>query len=775
MANRNWRGTISSAWGLAGNWLEGAVPTANDDALFSSAGNNPCTVDIATAVCLGLAVAAGYTANFDLNGNTLQVGENGVALDAGMGFIHNNGKIELRSTHATLPSQLTSAGKTLYDVWVNPVNNTGAIINDALTARYLDVDKGTCNISNRTVTLNGLGSGGVDVAAGATLNMINATVICNNCDFINAGTLTTTGSSLTMGNNNYNCVLTTGGQALNDLTIDKSPYFCDASAGTVTINGKFTLQSVGNGWYGTFDCKGDIDSAQTYKNAWTGKVLVSGSGTQTITDTAGGGGGALCDFEINKSGGSVTFATDMAFGGGNGGGDISFKYTAGTVIFTAGITLRFHGQDQLWDVGALTLDCNVEVDTDWNQTIVGGGTVLITGNLTVTKAGAWDGPGTWEVRGNIITADISAGADQTGLWKMTGTEDQILSGSGEGHAPYVEVNKTGGSWAMAGTVTISGGSGTKLKLTTPGYCSFGTSKLILGQRHCTLDLGGVPLHDLELEQGIWDFTAGPATVVVGGKLTIVTVDSIFQNLEVKGDIESQDADVNGSGTITLTGTGDQNINVGTNQLPDGNLIINKPSGAAILVAALTLDVTGQDLVIAQGILRTAGYALDVDDILDIDGTLEWEGDEITAGTVEVDTSQSTITYTGSPDVVIDDLATAFFNLTLGASKTHKLSATIIVAGKLDSDGLTASRSVLETTTPGTRKKLTLNGYSTLADKVDATDIDSGDGIEVLAPGSLISNCVNWNVATGPAENPVGSGVVRRPGGRGLVKGVLEWT
>ena len=55
-----WLGTTNSNWSTPSNWDTGAIPTDVTDAIFSSTNNNPCVVDITTAVCR----------NLDFNGGT---------------------------------------------------------------------------------------------------------------------------------------------------------------------------------------------------------------------------------------------------------------------------------------------------------------------------------------------------------------------------------------------------------------------------------------------------------------------------------------------------------------------------------------------------------------------------------------------------------------------------------------------------------------------------------------------------------------------------------
>ena len=88
MATRTWRGTISSNWNVAGNWLEGAVPIAGDDIVFDSDSLNcQLTSNVpSSGVLRSFIVSNDCTATIDINGKILSlfsVGFDGVAFNAG--------------------------------------------------------------------------------------------------------------------------------------------------------------------------------------------------------------------------------------------------------------------------------------------------------------------------------------------------------------------------------------------------------------------------------------------------------------------------------------------------------------------------------------------------------------------------------------------------------------------------------------------------------------------------------------------------------------------
>jgi hypothetical protein len=118
-----WLGTTNSNWSTPTNWSTGAIPTDITDAVFSSANNNPCVVDITTAVCRNLDFngGTGYAGTITMT-NGITVGaltdatpDQLVRLSANMTIAPSPGAITTRANGVTT---LTSNGK----IWPNPFN-----------------------------------------------------------------------------------------------------------------------------------------------------------------------------------------------------------------------------------------------------------------------------------------------------------------------------------------------------------------------------------------------------------------------------------------------------------------------------------------------------------------------------------------------------------------------------------------------------------------------------------------------------------------------------
>lgn len=118
----------------------------------------------------------------------------------------------------------------------------------------------------------------------------------------------------------------------------------------------------------------------------------------------------------------------------------------------------------------------------------------------------------------------------------------------------------------------------------------------------------------------------------------------------------------------------QNVSaITTPTLSMGTITINKASGTVTLCGKLTLNKSGQDLVIQSGALDLDGHDLAVNDQIALSSTLICKGIEtITATTKTWDTSTSTITMK-------DDTETANMTATLGNSSGGK----VILCGNLN--------------------------------------------------------------------------------------------
>ena len=236
---------VGTDWNTASNWsttdgggADGAVPTAADDAYFTS-NSGSCTISTASRVCKTLifsGVGAGNYANtFTLN-NTLTVSGN-ITLSASMTF-SGTSTITVNTT-----STLTSNGKTM----TCNLTLTGASVTVTL-GDNVTID-GNFSLGAQTITGNTLyvGGGLIQTAAGiastfnSNIELIgtgNITSLSSNASFIGTGNLTINTSGtytitlLTIYGNNRSLIYTTG----NVVCTGSCTFLC--TSGTFTIDMK---------------------------------------------------------------------------------------------------------------------------------------------------------------------------------------------------------------------------------------------------------------------------------------------------------------------------------------------------------------------------------------------------------------------------------------------------------------------------------------------------------------------------------------------------------
>ena len=588
---------------------------------------------------------------------------------------------------------------------------------------------------------------------------------------VSSGTVTPETSTLIFNKTTGAQALSVGGRTYYNVTVTKGVWDLNVT-GTIVVDGDLVMTGTSTSAAintGTVECKGNVE----WTKGQDGTALIKFTGTGVQTAECMDADASFPHVEVAKTGGSLTFVTSSQ----------SFRiyrdftYTSGTVVTTGTVELVGNANCNM-SSGVMRWD-DVVIDKGAYATIITG-TMYVDGDLEIKASKIQTG--TLELQGDLDINDTGTTTAASYTLKFAGSNNQIWDQTGDGNLGNVEVAKTGGTLTMGNTnplkvqrnITYTSGTVDAASSNLAAYDTAG------GGPSATWNWGTVRLNDVTFCMNVWSLTI-IGTLHVDGDLTYCGTagGSVSGLIEIQGDLTSSDAALSGTAQHTLTGTGDQDIDVNSNDLPNGDFIINKPSGTAYLVADFNPVSWSGGLYVTQGVLDIDGYDVLTGTNFTVTDTLKLTGGEtISVSVLTVDVTQSTVIYYGASSPTIDSLATGFFNLTLGASKTHKItsSSEITVAGRLDSDGLAgATASILEATSPGTRGKLTLSGFSTLADHVEATDIDSGSGIEVLAPGSTISNTVNWNVGVGKPKNPFGSELVRRPRGRGIVKGVAAWT
>jgi hypothetical protein len=218
MPTRTFRGTLDNDWGLAGNWLEGAIPTASDDVIFDS--NSPnCTINASNRVALSLnctnytnilTFSFGLTVGGSITlGSQMQINGTAILSQSAAGSLTSNGFV------LPIPFSIvtSTATRTFVDDWVFNSNLTLSVGATLSGGRQLSVNGNL--IVNAiipgayTILLSGTGtwSGSGTLRGNLTINT-NGTITISGIVRFDTGTLThisgnviTTGTTLNIGAN----------------------------------------------------------------------------------------------------------------------------------------------------------------------------------------------------------------------------------------------------------------------------------------------------------------------------------------------------------------------------------------------------------------------------------------------------------------------------------------------------------------------------------------------------------------------------------------------
>ncbi|PCJ57294.1 MAG: hypothetical protein COA79_16450 [Planctomycetota bacterium] len=457
----------------------------------------------------------------------------------------------------------------------------------------------------------------------------------------------------------------------------------------------------------------------------TGGTFTGGSQNITSTGrfsiTAGTFTSTSANFQVTSQNGS-TFYIDSSS---------TFTHNGGTVTIVGSSNA---------EISAPTGDRLNDLTIDTSGTI--SGTIFVNNDFT-RSAGS----------GNSLDADVSVArhylgtggnAGGSGAIRFIGAVAQNFTNP---NAPFVEINTTG-SVDVPADITIGGGW-----TQTAGTVNWFSKKATfnnLTDANITITSGA--FYDLELAKKSTNDVTLTNNSVIANNLTITSLANLNgSGAKVSGNYVVIPMTWTGTGKVIFSGTGNSTISGAGRQ--GVTTEINKTGGKVELTGALNIYNAGHDLTVTVGELDLKGFDVTVADTFTVNGTMSLKGNEtITVNSLTtsadanakftISPTTSTIAYTDSTiTATITKLAKTFFSLTFGASKTHEIATGggngITVNGTLSSNGTSGTKSIIRSIADsGTAWELTLNGTSTLADKVDVKNSDASSGTGVLATGSL---------------------------------------
>lgn len=516
-----------------------------------------------------------------------------------------------------------------------------------------------------------------------------------------------------------------------------------------------TAANVGGLSGGDIYVTGDVTTSSTYFTTASSKAIVlNGTGSQTLS-TGGTGMKVVPGVRVAKPSGTLFVQDNIQISGGG------WTWTSGTVNFGTS-TVTTGSSNSTFNCGSQTPFYKLTVDSG-TYSITLASDVYVSNLFTITGIGGFSGAYKFYLQGDITSTDSAIAAGST--MQLNGTGNQTITGPGM--IGPLEINK------LSGNVIF----GSSFKCIS-SYNNMSSAPIVAGTYTLTMCGQGATLitseHSLYSLEYSLTYPYNDMTVIgtptLAGNL-IMTQGRLVGTVRVQGNITAtanQGYLANGgTAAIILDGTGNQTIDCAlANAMPSGTFTIAKTAGTVTLLSNLVLNTAGQDFTISAGTFDLAGYNLTVNDVLTIGGfgifKLKGSG-TVTKGSLVQSVGATVVYYDSAVTAVLNAFSTSFQNLTLGASKQHNVTAgtTITVAGNLKSDGTSAARSKLRSSSDGTQWNLNLSGFSDLEDRVDVKDSNADSGKDVLALGSLNSgNNSSWIFATTGGGGVLRSGVIQ---------------
>jgi len=622
----------------------------------------------------------------------------------------------------------------------------------------IEVAAGELDMGSAKVDINSTAGGEGFRQSGGTVTLTSGTLECNSDFERTAGTLNHNNGTLYM--NRVIAAdrdLNVNGASLYNVTIEYDAYAVDWDS-DVTIEGKLLFIS-GRGLEGsaTITLKGDFETRSTGTVYGTQCTLyIDGTGAQEFKSNSGTKV-VPASITIDKASGTLTFVNSFRFYLNN----FTFEYKQGTIDWSACPTME-------WDCHPNVIKCTanltipsstaIRIGTSAFTTTVRDGELTIEGDFYADSCSNWVtvNNGLVNLKGSTIVFNSSIGSHPGSLlFIVNGAGDQAYSGSGS--VTRLKIDKPSGTLTFSGTCRFecNAGGGYCLEYVQGTVVTTGTTFQIGAGANDdqVIKTGALEMNNVTFNpQGFYDVKVdGPC--IVKGKLLISSVDNITEQnsgyIDVYGDLESNDSDVNGTCDINLRGSDDQSLLCNNGEFSNGDLTINKTGGSVILGEDFAPASWTGDLTVTQGTLDLAGYDLNIAArTLTITDKLKLKGSETITATLTIGAASTVEYYDDAVEATIDDLATTFYNLILGAGKTHKVTAGvgngITVNGNFGNTGTSVNRAILRSTVNGTQWELDLQGTSGMSDGVDVQDSDASAGNRVTALNSEDSgNNDNW--------------------------------
>ncbi len=596
-------------------------------------------------------------------------------------FTHNNGTLLLNATSTLTISN--AGGTTFYNLTFAPTvansiftitSTTTLTASNLLTiggTREVVLNSGTINIpkdititntlaagggGTATIAINGTGkqiltgstSGNAGRLPKVTINKSDTLVIVNKVSVeggwtYSAGVIEEGTSTVYFGGG----PTISGSHELKHVHFMGAGTYTIASGTTLTVGGTLILGSGGIHAVintGTIHAKGNINVSgptSTTGGGGTGKLVVNGTGDQTISGSTTFASARLCHVEINKPSGTLTItnyitaADDWTYTAG------TISATSGRIVFSGNKTITgSHTLNRAWFMGSTTS----------TYTIASGTTLTLDSTLAIQGASTVNiNTGTIHAKGNISLTNTSLSSGGSGTIVITGDSNQTVTGTttlGQSRLPNVQINKSGGSITFVNKISVAGNW-----TYTAGHTIPGTSLIYFAETKTIT--GSDTLYDVYFSGGnnsTYTIASG-TTLTVAGELNIAGTFSVTLNtgtIHAQGNIITTNSHTSsgGTATIVINGTGEQTLTgagtAGQGKLP--NVTVDKTSGTLTLNSVIS--VTG-DWIYTRGTVSSGISSVFLYGNFNLDG--QEPGSNTTMAFYTLQVASGTRTLTGNID------------------------------------------------------------------------------------------------------------------------------
>ena len=667
----------------------------------------------------GTVVTSG--AVLDLNGFTLaNTGTfEALTLNGGTG-IGNGGALTNSSASAASYSGLVTLGGTGVAIATNNgtlnLTNTGTITGSGFTLTLDGTGSGTISsiigTGSGTLTKNGSGTwtlSGVNTYTGATtvnagtLKYGASDVIANTSPVtVNYGTLDLNGNSDTI----VSLAMTGGAVTTSAGTLTLAGNVTgNASAMTATISGKlelgavtriFTISGGAAPTMNDMSITAIISSTGAYGITKAGLGTLKLSGANTYTGVTTIQNGTLSVSSLNSvSGGTASSNLGAPVTSGNGTIALGATTTTGTLLYTG----TGETSDRVINLAGSTGGAILDQSGTGLLKFTSAFTVTSASSKTLTLQGSTFGTG--EISGVISDGSglVQVTKTGTGTWTLSGAAANTYTGATTVNAGELDLNKTDGVNAFAGTLTIGDGFGGEnadiLKLLASNQIP---NVAVTVNSSGLFNLNGFSDAILGLTMAGGNVTSGAGTLTLGSNVTgsaNTMTATITGNLNLGGgtrnftinDIMSISAvisngnvvkaDPGTAGILVLSGA---NTYAGTTTVSAGILKLGAAGDAANTPLGTTAGITS---VTSGAVLDLNGYTLGTAEPLTLNGTgIEGGGALMNSGAaatysglLTLGSASSIVGGTGTISVSnAGTISGATFGLTLGGAAGGTLTS-----------------------------------------------------------------------------------------------------